>query len=686
MDILHKNWLRGVVYSILLMLVVVFIVPCIMFFHWFDAKRVEQAVTQQFNNANYVVKIEGGVSPQFWDGLALHITGLDIKDQNGNHVLYANDIYYRLSWLDVLLATYKVRSIDIDGISLYNQGIKEVNFSELFNLSKTSSTEFNQLDSIKIYNVSLYDENENVLLAKGVLELSNLVNKTPEFHLSFATGKEIPWEWDVHASNSHLTNNSVIFDKIITQIQMSDDSAAELHSTGEYQLDSRQFWINNMQGSFNYEQHKGELNIDNVLLSTLGVSLNNPSIKMQSGSTSDSFVSSSSQKVISRNFRDYSIENLHINHHVDNLDFIMDTNTSINQIDFDEKLLLNANQCQVNYKVLNKHSGRSVMANLRGPCGYDFGKNTGASHLSGVISGKPANFDISVNNQLDRIKYSIKSNISELDLADIVASKKTSNDAVTSFDNKLNNIIPVEWMRNVDFSLLLNIKNIQTKGAVINNVALDAIKESDVLKINQISANMFGGNAKARANIELYKESGFDLSAKTNVENVDAKGLLSWLFDVSAVEGVININADIKSPAIKYYSGIQQFLSGSIDISVNKGRFSGVDFSLLANPEALAGFTNKASQTVFSNLSSRLNFVNGISRTGNIMFKNQLLDAKGSGVVNLNANQLDYVLSVKTVLPENEEKIKSAIIPVEVKGNLFSPKISIKQVKLNERK
>ena len=71
-----------------------------------------------------------------------------------------------------------------------------------------------------------------------------------------------------------------------------------------------------------------------------------------------------------------------------------------------------------------------------------------------------------------------------------------------------------------------------------------------------------------------------------------------------------------------------------------------------------------------------------MSKNGNITFYSPYVIANGNGTVDFVDTQLDYMLTIKSALPPNEQKISSVIIPVSAKGDLFNPQITIQNIHL----
>ena len=156
---------------------------------------------------------------------------------------------------------------------------------------------------------------------------------------------------------------------------------------------------------------------------------------------------------------------------------------------------------------------------------------------------------------------------------------------------------------------------------------------------------------------------------------------------MTAISGKADLQIDTMANGVKSYEDLHKKVNGSIDLNVDNGGFSGIDFSLFLSPENLAVFQTKSVvMTNFTNLKAKFNFTNGISDRSKLSFHSPLIMANGDGVIDFSKTSLDYNLIVSSILPKNAQNVKSVSIPITVNGDLFAPKVSIQNMTLNTAK
>ena len=173
-------------------------------------------------------------------------------------------------------------------------------------------------------------------------------------------------------------------------------------------------------------------------------------------------------------------------------------------------------------------------------------------------------------------------------------------------------------------------------------------------------------------------ESGYNISTQQIINNLDLKEMFQDLFNVSAISGKANLKIDTTTNNVHTYTDLHKNLNGTITVDANHGAFQGVDFNIFSATDALK--MNKS--TIFEKLNAELKFKNGVSSDGAISFYSKFLNAKGNGLIDFVNTQIDYLFTIKSILPPNSEKIRSVVIPVSAKGDLFDPQISIQNIHL----
>ena len=148
-----KYKLRIIYWLLVLVLFVGVILPVFFFFYLFDANKVRQMLIQQFNTDNYIVVINGDVFPKTWHGLSLELSNLVIKDKENQELIEIKNVSCQLSWLDLIVGSYKVKRLSLNGVQLDNNRIEKTNLYKLLNFSQVHNSVFRDL---KYLNLSIF--------------------------------------------------------------------------------------------------------------------------------------------------------------------------------------------------------------------------------------------------------------------------------------------------------------------------------------------------------------------------------------------------------------------------------------------------------------------------------------------------------------------------------------------------
>lgn len=126
-------------------------------------------------------------------------------------------------------------------------------------------------------------------------------------------------------------------------------------------------------------------------------------------------------------------------------------------------------------------------------------------------------------------------------------------------------------------------------------------------------------------------------------------------------------------------------LNGTVVLGIDKGIFQGIDLNYLV--ESADALINKQpltappqnNQTVFEHMAGSAIIKNGIASSNDLLISSPAFTTRGSGVINLVDNSLDYHLQV---IPLQPAKTKW-MVPMLVSGNLQNPSIRLDMLKLN---
>jgi AsmA protein len=299
--------------------------------------------------------------------------------------------------------------------------------------------------------------------------------------------------------------------------------------------------------------------------------------------------------------------------------------------------------------------------------------------LRGLIDGASAKIDAeyAVNNDKDFLK--LNGTISALNLSRFMSSAQGSLPLYSD-----DSVLPFNWLNWLDLEANLKINNLDLNHIRLTNVDSELNVKGKVLKLTRLHANLYeSGKIDGTAEIKV-NNAAYDIVIDNQISNVDLKKMFINLFDVSAINGLADFTFNTQVHKAKTYQDLRKNLDGKIGLTVRNGGFSGVDFSLFLSPENLAAFQSKSQlMTKFSTLNAKFEFESGISQNSSINFSSPSILATGRGLIDFAATKINYHLNVSSIMPLNEQHIKSVSIPVGIDGDLFNPQISIQNMTLN---
>jgi AsmA protein len=319
-------------------------------------------------------------------------------------------------------------------------------------------------------------------------------------------------------------------------------------------------------------------------------------------------------------------------------------------------------------------------------------------NLVGTFNKVPAKLALQVSNQNEKPYIKADGVIDDLDFSRF--KLQTEKLLPIYMDNSA---LPFAWLSLINMDANLKVKSFALDRISLNNLVTKLNIANGQLNIYKISANVYGGNLSGSA--KITKQGGmlkrkdnkniivdaiggggnsYNISTKQDIYNLNLQKMLEDLFSVTAISGVANLALDINANNVQSYEDLHKKLNGQIVVDAKKGAFNGVDFNLFANP-AKIGIPTAPKSTIFDHLAAKFNFVDGVSRYGNLTFSSPYVVANGSGMIDFVNTTLNYKLNIKSVLPSNEQKIGSVVIPVMVSGSLFNPKINIQNMHLSAK-
>lgn len=674
-----KKHRRIVGWMIFIVFFVTIGLPLMFFYYWFNADTVRQIVTSQFDKQNYTVKIDGTVEPRSWHGLSLFISDLTVVDKKNQKILHINTANCQLSWPDLIIGKYKVRRIAFNGVTFYQSALRSSNYANIFDYNAIANSEFNNLNSLSITNLNLIESSNTFIIRDANLQLYGLNSRVPSFHLGFNLAR---YHSNINFSGSvsRIENEGIAINQLNTAI-VSPQINVEMQSHARYLSQARQLWIENTKGVVNGKSYNGTIAVDAILYSTFGLTINKiNTIIYNPLKQFNQLVNVSAYKIATDDFYNYTIDNFNLKYEAANISQKFIANLELNDAIFNESMSLINNNCNVGVNISSDSVGKLLSGGLRGSCNFYLPNRQASFDLRGKLNGAAIQIKGSYDHQGVIPSVDVVTHLAALDLTKLVLEERSKEFLPLYSDvSKL----PFNWISLINMKAKLYFEQLKLASLSLTNFDTELVVHDSKLNITKLDAGVYGGNLTGNIQISRQKNA-YDIFLSNKINGVNLKSLFNNLFNVNAITGIANLTINTHAESVINYNDLHRNMNGTVNLSVNNGGFSGVDFSLFLSPENLAAFQNRnVMMTNFTKLQADFSFINGRSEKSSINFNSPTIAANGSGIISFADNTIDYKLQVSSLLPLNMQKIKSISIPVEINGELFNPKIYIQNMTLN---
>ena len=676
-----RHVVRFIGWSVFVIFFVTFCLPLLFFYYLFNAEQVKQMVISQFNNENYSVIIDGNVEPRSWHGLSLFISDLTVEDKQKHKVLHVNTANCQLSWLDLIVGHYSIRRVALNGLTFFQNNLEKSNYSNLLNYQTLTHSEFKNLTNFSISNLAIINGDGDYLIKDAGLRVINL-ETLPEFNLSLNLSNYAA-KLGVQGQISKIAEDNLKIENLTVSLANSN-SSIELQSSGHYAYKTQELWLESARGIIHIPDYQGALAIDTALLSGYGLTLNNLSTTLngfESASTRNFTINA--DKINTTNFMNYTADNIATKYEFATAKRSLDVGLNLNQVKFNPDLDITTDSCKLEFKYRGLGEQTAVSSGtLNGQCGLNGAKSLMNFNLNGLINQSPIKLDFTYDFNYALPNINLDATVDSLDVSKFMTSAQGNLLPLYSDTSSL----PFDWISLTNLTANLKFKQLNLSHVNLSNVNAKLEVKNQRLNLSQVQGQVYDGDFAGSMLLDKVGES-YNVSFKNKISSVNLQKFFASIFNVSAISGQADLQIDTSAQGVKSYEDLHKKINGSIDLNVNNGGFSGIDFSLFLSPENLAVFqTRSAVMTNFTNLKAKFNFTNGVSERSNLAFHSPLIMATGNGVINFANTSLDYNMIISSILPQNAQNVKSVSIPITVNGDLFAPKVSIQNMTLNTNK
>jgi AsmA protein len=247
--------------------------------------------------------------------------------------------------------------------------------------------------------------------------------------------------------------------------------------------------------------------------------------------------------------------------------------------------------------------------------------------------------------------------------------------------------VPVETVRGLEFRGRVRLGRLTMDSLLLENLYAKIKASGGIIRLDPMTADLYGGQYSGTVRINTVGASPV-VRFKQSVESVDASGLLTDIADTGDLEGVLQAGFTGKGTG-RTDQEIIETLAGDISFNLDDGVYKGVDVwheirkarALLKREPAPPESPDPQTPIKVMTFTGRID--DGVLKTKSMVAEVPFLQMKGSGVLDLAAENLDFRFQAKVhekpVFSDGEDlaSLQGIMIPLTVTGAVASPSVGV---------
>jgi uncharacterized protein involved in outer membrane biogenesis len=256
-----------------------------------------------------------------------------------------------------------------------------------------------------------------------------------------------------------------------------------------------------------------------------------------------------------------------------------------------------------------------------------------------------------------------------------------ASDASTEVDDEL----PLEDARALTMNGQLKAGRLQVAGFDLSNAAVTVASKQGVFTLGPITANLYEGSYTGELIVDVTGERAH-VTLNDSLAGVQAAPLLEIIAGEERLTGRTDMTTHVTFEGLDAATATAT-LNGKARLVFRDGAINGINIPLMIR-KAHATLTGAAvkpapEQTDFSEMSGTLVFTNGVVRNDDLVILSPLFRIDGEGTVDLNDEQIDYLLTTELVATLQgqgglgSEELIGIPIPVRIGGAMEDPQYKV---------
>ncbi|MCJ2164288.1 MULTISPECIES: AsmA family protein [unclassified Pseudodesulfovibrio] len=241
-------------------------------------------------------------------------------------------------------------------------------------------------------------------------------------------------------------------------------------------------------------------------------------------------------------------------------------------------------------------------------------------------------------------------------------------------------------LKGLDLAAKLTVGKLKVMNLTITDILCQLTAKNGVLKAQPVSLNLYDGSYSAEGWLDANPKVA-TWGEKGGLKGVLAGPLLKDLVGKDHLHGTTSAKYDLKGFGLTP-DNIKKSVTGTASFAFTDGAVMGVNVAKMIRDgwnqlKGKAVSADEPAKTDFAELLGSATITNGLIDNQDLLMKSPLLRVTGKGWANLPRNNTDYTATV-TVVGTLEgqdgasmEDLKGLPLPINVKGDLNDPKISL---------
>ena len=230
-------------------------------------------------------------------------------------------------------------------------------------------------------------------------------------------------------------------------------------------------------------------------------------------------------------------------------------------------------------------------------------------------------------------------------------------------------------LKAVNADLVLQTKGFSLRGAEVGSSTLTVLLKDGNLHFKSSEASLFGGRFLSDLTLNTAGKSPA-VTFKFGMNDVEAKPVLTTFAGFDKLSGKADATVDVSSSGNSQRALIGN-LAGGGDFNFKNGSLQGIDFvNILSSIQSrLAEMGVGEGKTDFVDMGGTFKIENGVARNDDLKMRGPLVQATGSGNVDLPKKWINYRALPVLTASSAVEGAKGLTVPVDIRGPFNNIKV-----------